>query len=40
LKNILHLPCHLQARFLRLLGENEFERAGEAATVKVNLRVI
>lgn len=40
LKDILHLPGHLQAKFLRLLEENEFERAGEAAPVKVNLRVI
>lgn len=40
LKDILHLPGHLQAKFLRLLEENEFERVGEPAIVKVNLRVI
>ncbi|GEM_PF-5466996 len=40
LKDVMHLPQHLQAKFLRLLEENEFERLGEAAIVKVNLRVI
>lgn len=39
-KDVIHLPGHLQAKFLRLLEENEFERAGEAAVVKVNLRMI
>lgn len=40
LKDIAHLPGHLQAKFLRLLEENEFERTGETAPVKMNLRVI
>lgn len=40
LKDVVHLPGHLQAKFLRLLEENEFERTGEAILVKVNLRVI
>lgn len=40
LKDILHLPGHLQAKFLRLLEENEFERTGEPGAVRVNLRVI
>ncbi len=40
LKDATHLPRHLQAKFLRLLEENEFERMGDAAIVKVNLRVI
>jgi DNA-binding NtrC family response regulator len=40
LKDVTHLPWHLQAKFLRLLEENEFERIGDAAIVKVNLRAI
>ncbi|MGH7450727.1 MAG: sigma 54-interacting transcriptional regulator [bacterium] len=40
LKDVTHLPRHLQAKFLRLLEENEFERIGDAAVVKVNLRTI
>lgn len=40
LKDLLHLPGHLQAKILRLLEENEFERAGELNAVKVNLRIV
>ena len=40
LKDVAHLPWHLQAQFLRLLEENEFECLGEAATVKMNLRTV
>ena len=40
MKDVIQLSRHLQAKFLRLLEEGEFERVGEAASVKVNLRVI
>lgn len=40
LKDVTHLPWHLQAKFLRLLEENEFERIGDASIVRVNLRTI
>ncbi len=40
LKDLTHLPLHLQAKFLRLLEDNEFERLGDSAIVKVNLRTI
>lgn len=40
LKDVTHLPRHLQAKLLRLLEENEFERIGDASIVRVNLRTI
>jgi DNA-binding NtrC family response regulator len=40
LDEIGEMPLNLQPKLLRVLQEREFERLGEAATVKVDIRVI
>lgn len=40
LDEIGDLPLELQAKLLRVLQENEFERLGSAKTIKVDVRVI
>jgi formate hydrogenlyase transcriptional activator len=40
LDEIGELPVELQAKLLRVLQEGEFERLGNARTIKVNVRVI
>ena len=40
LDEIGELPVELQAKLLRVLQEGEFERLGNAKTIKVNVRVI
>ena len=40
LDEIGDLPLQLQAKLLRVLQENEFERVGGTSTIKVNVRVI
>ena len=40
LDEIGELPLDLQAKFLRVLEEGEFERVGGTQTIKVNVRVI
>jgi len=40
LDEIGELPLELQAKFLKVLQNGEFERIGSAATIKVNVRII
>jgi formate hydrogenlyase transcriptional activator len=40
LDEIGELPLALQTKLLRVLQENEFERIGSTATIKVNVRII
>lgn len=40
LDEIGELPLPLQTKLLRVLQENEFERIGSAATIKINVRII
>ncbi len=40
LDEIGELPLELQAKFLKVLQNGEFERVGSAATIKVNVRII
>lgn len=40
LDEIGELPLPLQTKLLRVLQENEFERIGSTATIKVNVRII
>ncbi len=40
LDEIGDLPLELQSKLLRVLQENEFERVGGAATIKVDVRII
>jgi Nif-specific regulatory protein len=40
LDEVGEMPVSIQAKFLRVLQEREFERVGGAETIKVNVRVI
>ncbi|MFK8050854.1 MAG: sigma 54-interacting transcriptional regulator [Halioglobus sp.] len=40
LDEVGEIPLHLQSKLLRVLQEQEFERVGEAATRKVDVRII
>jgi len=40
LDEITELPMELQAKFLRVLQEGQFERLGGSSTIKVDVRVI
>ncbi|MCB0308147.1 MAG: sigma-54-dependent Fis family transcriptional regulator [Bdellovibrionales bacterium] len=40
LDEIGEMPLNLQSKLLRVLQEKEFERVGDSATIKVNVRII
>lgn len=40
LDEVAEIPLDLQAKMLRFLQENEFERVGEATTQKVDIRIV